>query len=184
MKAHFREKYENSIRPSLLEMFDYKNIFAVPRIDKIVINMGVGEAVKDSKKVENAVRDLTYISGQKPIITRAKKANATFKLRANMAIGCKVTLRSERMYEFIDRLITIALPRVRDFRGLNSKSFDGKGNFAFGIKEQIVFPEIEYDKVDEIRGMDIIVSTTAISDKEGFELLKGFNFPFSNSLKK
>ena len=184
MKAHFREKYENSIRPSLLEMFDYKNIFAVPRIDKIVINMGIGEAVKDSKKVENALRDLTYISGQKPIVTRAKKANATFKLRANMAIGCKVTLRSERMYEFIDRLITIALPRVREFRGLNSKSFDGKGNFAFGIKEQIVFPEIEYDKVDEIRGMDIIVSTTAKSDKEGFELLKGFNFPFSNSLKK
>ncbi len=178
MSPYLREQYNKTVRPSLLEKFDYNNIFAVPKIEKIVINMGVGEAVKDSKKVENAVRDLTAIAGQKPIVTRAKKANATFKLRANMAIGCKVTLRSIRMYEFIDRLITIALPRVRDFRGLSGKSFDGNGNFSFGIKEQIVFPEIEYDKVDEIRGMDIIVVTTAKTDEEAIELLKGFNFPF------
>tara|TARA_B100001121_G_C18192881_1_gene390994 strand:- start:111 stop:542 length:432 start_codon:yes stop_codon:yes gene_type:complete len=143
--------------------------------------MGVGGAVRDSKKIEHAVNDMTAISGQKPIVTRAKKANAAFKLREGMAIGCKVTLRSDRMYEFLDRLITIALPRVRDFRGLNAKSFDGGGNFALGIKEQIVFPEIEYDKVDEVRGMDVIVVTSAKSDDEARELLRGFQFPFANA---
>ncbi len=143
--------------------------------------MGVGSAVRDSKKIEHAVSDMTAISGQKPVVTRAKKANAAFKLREGMAIGCKVTLRAERMYEFLDRLITVALPRVRDFRGLNGKSFDGGGNYALGIKEQIVFPEIEYDKVDEVRGMDIIVVTSAKSDDEARELLRGFEFPFANA---
>ena len=143
--------------------------------------MGVGNAVRDSKKVEHAVNDMTAISGQKPVVTRAKKANAAFKLREGMAIGCKVTLRADRMYEFLDRLITIALPRVRDFRGLNAKSFDGGGNYALGIKEQIVFPEIEYDKVDEVRGMDVIVVTSAKSDDEARELLRGFQFPFANA---
>ncbi|MGB1613660.1 MAG: 50S ribosomal protein L5, partial [Candidatus Puniceispirillaceae bacterium] len=143
--------------------------------------MGVGNAVRDSKKIEYAVNDMTAISGQKPVVTRAKKANAAFKLREGMAIGCKVTLRADRMYEFLDRLITIALPRVRDFRGLNAKSFDGGGNYALGIKEQIVFPEIEYDKVDEVRGMDVIVVTSAKSDDEARELLRGFQFPFANA---
>ena len=143
--------------------------------------MGVGSAVRDSKKIEHAVNDMTAISGQKPIVTRAKKANAAFKLREGMAIGCKVTLRADRMYEFLDRLITIALPRVRDFRGLNARSFDGGGNYALGIKEQIVFPEIEYDKVDEVRGMDVIVVTSAKSDDEARDLLRGFQFPFTNA---
>ena len=156
-------------------------MFEVPRLEKVVINMGVGSAVRDSKKIEHAVSDMTAISGQKPVVTRAKKANAAFKLREGMAIGCKVTLRSDRMYEFLDRLVTIALPRVRDFRGLNGKSFDGSGNYALGIKEQIVFPEIEYDKVDEVRGMDIIVVTSAKSDNEARELLRGFQFPFANA---
>jgi large subunit ribosomal protein L5 len=143
--------------------------------------MGVGSAVRDSKKIEHAVRDMTAISGQKPVVTRAKKANATFKLREDMAIGCKVTLRADRMYEFLDRLVNVALPRVRDFRGLNGKSFDGGGNYAMGIKEQIVFPEIDYDKVDEVRGMDIIVVTSAKTDDEARELLRGFQFPFVNA---
>jgi large subunit ribosomal protein L5 len=156
-------------------------MFEVPRLEKVVINMGVGNAVRDSKKIEYAVNDMTAISGQKPVVTRAKKANAAFKLREGMAIGCKVTLRADRMYEFLDRLITIALPRVRDFRGLNAKSFDGGGNYALGIKEQIVFPEIEYDKVDEVRGMDVIVVTSAKSDDEARELLRGFQFPFANA---
>ena len=169
------------VRPALIEKFGYGNIFEVPRLKKVVINMGVGNAVRDSKKIEHAVNDMTAISGQKPVVTRAKKANAAFKLREGMAIGCKVTLRADRMYEFLDRLITIALPRVRDFRGLNAKSFDGGGNYALGIKEQIVFPEIEYDKVDEVRGMDVIVVTSAKSDDEARELLRGFQFPFANA---
>jgi large subunit ribosomal protein L5 len=161
-----------------VEKFGYKNVMQVPKLEKVVINMGVGEAVRDSKKIENATRELAAITGQKPVVTRAKKANAAFKLREGMAIGCKVTLRREQMYEFLDRLVNIALPRVRDFRGLNGKSFDGRGNYAMGIKEQIVFPEIDYDQVDEVRGMDIIVVTSAHSDDEARELLTGFEFPF------
>jgi large subunit ribosomal protein L5 len=163
-----------------MESFGYKNALEVPKLEKIVINMGVGEAVKDSKKIEHATSELTAISGQKPVVTIARRSVATFKLRDGMPIGCKVTLRRERMYEFLDRLVTIALPRVRDFRGLNPKSFDGRGNYALGIKEQIVFPEIEYDKIDSIRGMDIIVVTTANSDDEARELLSGFSFPFQS----
>ena len=181
MKTRLEEHYLTAVRPALIEKFGYGNIFEVPRLKKVVINMGVGSAVRDSKKIEHAVSDMTAISGQKPVVTRAKKANAAFKLREGMAIGCKVTLRAERMYEFLDRLITVALPRVRDFRGLNGKSFDGGGNYALGIKEQIVFPEIEYDKVDEVRGMDIIVVTSAKSDDEARELLRGFEFPFANA---
>ena len=181
MKTRLEEHYLTAVRPALIEKFGFGNMFEVPRLEKVVINMGVGSAVRDSKKIEHAVNDMTAISGQKPVVTRAKKANAAFKLREGMAIGCKVTLRSDRMYEFLDRLITIALPRVRDFRGLNGKSFDGGGNYALGIKEQIVFPEIEYDKVDEVRGMDIIVVTSAKSDDEARELLRGFEFPFANA---
>ena len=181
MKTRLEEHYLTAVRPALIEKFGYDNIFEVPRLEKVVINMGVGNAVRDSKKIEHAVNDMTAISGQKPVVTRAKKANAAFKLREGMAIGCKVTLRADRMYEFVDRLITIALPRVRDFRGLNAKSFDGGGNYALGIKEQIVFPEIEYDKVDEVRGMDVIVVTSATSDDEARELLRGFQFPFANA---
>lgn len=181
MKTRLEEHYVTAVRPALVEKFGYKNVLEVPRVEKVIINMGVGSAVRDSKKIEFAVSDMTKISGQKPIVTRAKKANAAFKLREEMAIGCKVTLRNVRMYEFLDRLVTMALPRVRDFRGLNAKSFDGNGNYAMGIKEQIVFPEIEYDKVDEVRGMDIIVVTTAKSDDEARELLRGFQFPFANA---
>ena len=152
----------------------------VPKVDKIVLNMGVGEASQDKKKIESALNEMTLISGQKPIVTRARKSIASFKLRDGMVVGCKVTLRGDKMFEFLDRLINIALPRVRDFRGISKKSFDGHGNFALGIKEQIVFPEINYDKVDKIRGMDIIICTTAKTDEEGFQLLKGFNMPFSN----
>ena len=178
MKTRLEEHYLTAVRPALMEKFGYKNNLEVPKIEKIVINMGVGEAVRDSKKIEMATRDLAAITGQKPIVTRAKRANAAFKLRAGMAIGCKVTLRRERMYEFLDRLVTVALPRVRDFRGLNGKSFDGRGNYAMGIKEQIVFPEIDYDQVDEVRGMDIIVVTSARTDDEARELLANFEFPF------
>jgi large subunit ribosomal protein L5 len=181
MKTRLEEHYVTAVRPALVEKFGYKNVLEIPRVEKVIINMGVGSAVRDSKKIEFAVSDMTKISGQKPIVTRAKKANAAFKLREDMAIGCKVTLRNVRMYEFLDRLVTMALPRVRDFRGLNAKSFDGNGNYAMGIKEQIVFPEIEYDKVDEVRGMDIIVVTTAKSDDEARELLRGFQFPFANA---
>ena len=181
MKTRLQDHYETAVRPALVEKFGYSNVLEVPRVEKVIINMGVGSAVRDSKKIEFAVSDMTKISGQKPIVTRAKKANAAFKLREEMAIGCKVTLRNVRMYEFLDRLVTMALPRVRDFRGLNAKSFDGNGNYAMGIKEQIVFPEIEYDKVDEVRGMDIIVVTTAKSDDEARELLRGFQFPFANA---
>ena len=178
MKTRLEEHYLTAVRPALMEKFGYKNTLEVPKIEKIVINMGVGEAVRDSKKIEMATRDLAAITGQKPVVTRAKRANAAFKLRAGMAIGCKVTLRRERMYEFLDRLVTVALPRVRDFRGLNGKSFDGRGNYAMGVKEQIVFPEIDYDQVDEVRGMDIIVVTSANTDDEARELLANFQFPF------
>ena len=170
--------YNETIRKALLEEFKYENEMQVPRIDKIVLNMGVGEATADSKKPSVAAADLAMIAGQKPVVTHARKSIATFKVRENMPIGAKVTLRKERMYEFLDRLVNIALPRVRDFRGLNPKSFDGRGNYAMGIKEHIVFPEINYDKVDQIWGMDIIVCTTAKTDDEARALLKAFNFPF------
>ncbi|MEM1046197.1 MAG: 50S ribosomal protein L5 [Pseudomonadota bacterium] len=170
--------YDAVVRGKLLEAFNYSNPMQVPAIEKVVLNMGVGEAVGDSKKVQAAANDMTLISGQKPVITRARKSIAGFKVREGMPLGVKVTLRKARMFEFIDRLVTIALPRVRDFRGLNPNSFDGRGNFAMGIKEHIVFPEIEYDKVDQIWGMDIIVCTNAKSDDEARALLKEFNFPF------
>ena len=178
MKTRLEEHYLTAVRPALMEHFGFNNMMEVPRIEKVVVNMGVGSAVRDSKKIESAVGDMTAITGQKPVVTRAKKANASFKLRAGMAIGCKVTLRGDRMYEFLDRLVNVALPRVRDFRGLNGNSFDGNGNYSMGLKEQIVFPEIEYDKVDEMRGMDIIVVTSAKNDDEGRELLRNFQFPF------
>ncbi|WPZ34428.1 50S ribosomal protein L5 [Thalassobaculum sp. OXR-137] len=178
--ARLYEEYTKSIRPDLQSAFGYSNVHEVPAIDKIVLNMGVGEAVSDSKKIQAALDEMTRIAGQKPVVTRAKKSIAGFKLREGMPIGVKVTLRRERMYEFLDRLVNIALPRVRDFRGLNPKSFDGRGNYSMGIKEQIVFPEIDYDKVDNIRGMDIIVVTTAKTDDEARELLKRFQFPFVN----
>jgi large subunit ribosomal protein L5 len=174
LKKHFEEV----VRPALTEQFGYKNALEVPTIDKIVLNMGVGEAVNDTKKVTAAAGDLALIAGQKPVVTRARKAISTFKVRENMPIGAKVTLRRTRMYEFLDRLITVALPRVRDFRGLNPKSFDGRGNYALGIKEHIVFPEIDYDKAESILGLDVIVCTTAKTDEEARALLKAFNFPF------
>ena len=180
MKTRLEEHYHKNIHPSMVEKFNYKNKFEVPKLTKVVINIGVGEAVKDSKKIDTAIKEITAISGQKPVITRAKKAIATFKLREGMPIGVKVTLRKSHMYEFIDRLINVALPRVRDFRGLNGKSFDGNGNYSLGLKEQIVFPEIDYDNIDTIRGMDICVVTSAKSDEEGKELLKNFDFPFIN----
>ena len=178
MKTRLEDYYLTAVRPALMEKFGYSNDLAVPKIEKVVVNMGVGEAVRDSKKIEHATRDLAAITGQKPVVTRAKNANAAFKLRAGMPIGCKVTLRRAQMYEFLDRLVNVALPRVRDFRGLNGKSFDGRGNYAMGIREQIVFPEIDYDQVDEVRGMDIIVVTSAQTDNEARELLAGFEFPF------
>jgi len=177
--TRLNEIYTKSIRPELLQQNSYKNILEVPKLQKIVINMGLGEAVQDSKKVASAVADLAKITGQKPIITKASKSVAGFKLREGMPIGCKVTLRRDRMYEFLDRLITIALPRVRDFRGLNPSSFDGCGNYAMGLKEQIVFPEIDYDQIDTIRGMDIIFVTSAKTDDEARELLRKFDFPFT-----
>jgi large subunit ribosomal protein L5 len=173
-----RKLYEEVVREQLTKQFGYKNAMEVPTIEKIVLNMGVGEAVNDTKKVTSAAGDLGLISGQKPVVTRARKAISTFKVRENMPIGAKVTLRKTRMYEFLDRLINIALPRVRDFRGLNPKSFDGRGNYALGIKEHIVFPEIDYDKAESILGMDVIVCTTAKTDEEARALLKAFNFPF------
>jgi large subunit ribosomal protein L5 len=176
--ARLRREFDEKIVPAMIEKFGYKNRMEVPRLDKIVINMGVGEATQDKKKVETAAGELELIAGQKPVITKAKKSIAQFKLREGMPIGCKVTLRRDRMYEFLDRLVTIALPRVRDFRGLNPKSFDGRGNYALGLKEQIVFPEINYDEIDKVRGMDVIVTTTAKTDEEARELLRLFNFPF------
>jgi len=173
-----RKDYDDRIAKAMTEKFGYKNALEVPKLEKIVINMGVGEATQDKKKVEAAAAEMEKISGQKPVITKAKTSIAQFKLREGMPIGCKVTLRRERMYEFLDRLVTIALPRVRDFRGLNPKSFDGRGNYAMGLKEQIVFPEISYDKIEKVRGMDIIVTTTAKTDDEARELLRLFGFPF------
>ncbi|HEY0326650.1 MAG TPA: 50S ribosomal protein L5 [Allosphingosinicella sp.] len=173
-----RKDYDERVAPAMMEKFGYKNRMEIPRIEKIVLNMGVGEASQDKKHVTTAASEMELIAGQKPVITKAKKSIAQFKLREGMPIGVKVTLRRERMYEFLDRLVTIALPRVRDFRGLNAKSFDGRGNYAMGLKEQIIFPEISYDKVDKVRGMDIIVTTTAKTDEEARELLRLFNFPF------
>lgn len=174
-----RTQYDDVIRAAMIKDFDYKNPMEVPKLDKIVLNMGIGEAVNDSKKVKLAAADLELIAGQKPLITYARKSIAGFKVREEMPLGAKVTLRKTRMYDFIDRLVTIALPRIRDFRGLNAKSFDGRGNFAMGIKEHIVFPEINYEQVDQMWGMDIIVCTTAKTDDEARALLKAFNFPFS-----
>ena len=176
--SRFREKYETEIREAMTKKFGYKNVMEIPKLDKIVINMGVGEARENAKVLDSAVKDLTEIAGQKPVITKAKKSVANFKLREGMPIGCKVTLRGERMYEFADRLISLALPRVRDFRGVSADSFDGRGNYALGIKEQIIFPEIEYDKVDKVRGMDVIFVTTAKTDEEARELLRLFGMPF------
>jgi len=170
--------YTEKLRQSMTEQFGYANPMQVPRLEKIVINMGVGGAVADRKRLTNALDEMTLIAGQKPVSTKAKKSIATFKLRDGMAIGCKVTLRKERMFEFLDRLVNVALPRVRDFRGLNDKSFDGQGNYAMGLKEQIVFPEIDYDKVNDIRGMDIVICTTANNNEEAKALLDGFNMPF------
>jgi large subunit ribosomal protein L5 len=178
--TRLKELYETTVRPALMQEFGYKNLMQVPRLEKIVVNMGVGEAVQDSKKTDAAATDLTAITGQHPVITRAKRSIATFKLRKDMPIGCKVTLRGQRMFEFLDRLITVALPRVRDFRGIPGKSFDGRGNFALGLKEQIVFPEIDYDRVDAVRGMNVVVVTTARTDAEARALLKGFDMPFAN----
>ena len=177
--SRLREQYENEIVDAMIKKFGYKNVMQVPKIDKIVINMGVVEAKENAKILESAMKDLEIISGQKPVIAKAKKSVANFKIREGMPIGCKVTLRSERMYEFLDRLVNLALPRVRDFRGVNPNSFDGRGNYSMGIKEQLIFPEIEYDKVDKIRGMDIIVVTTAQTDEEGRELLAQFGMPFA-----
>jgi large subunit ribosomal protein L5 len=177
-QPRLRKHYDEVVRKAMTEKFGYKNPMEVPTLDKIVLNMGVGEATADSKKPSVAAADLAMIAGQKAVVTRARNAIATFKIRENMPIGAKVTLRKTRMYEFLDRLVTIALPRVRDFRGLNPKSFDGRGNFAMGVKEHIIFPEINYDKVDQVWGMDIIVCTTAKTDEEARELLRLFNFPF------
>lgn len=175
--ARLQEYYRSDVVKQLMERFNYSSIMAVPKITKITLNMGVGEAVNDKKIIDHAVSDLTKISGQKPVTTLARKAVAGFKIRAGWPIGCKVTLRGERMYEFLDRLITIAIPRIRDFRGLNPRSFDGKGNYSLGIKEQIIFPEIEYDKVDALRGLDVTITTSAKNDEETRALLSAFNFP-------
>ena len=181
MPTRLQEHYTAVVKGQLQERFGYQNPFEVPRLEKIVINMGVGEAVADSKKVQGAVSDLTRISGQKPVVTRAKKSIATFKLREGMPIGCKVTLRRDRMYEFLDRLVNIALPRVRDFRGLSGKSFDGRGNYALGLREQIIFPEIDYDAIDQVRGLDVAITTTARTDEEGFALLLELGMPFQEA---
>jgi large subunit ribosomal protein L5 len=175
-----QQLYETSVRPSLMKEFGYTSLMQVPRLEKIVVNMGVGEAVQDAKKVEAAAGELTVITGQKPVITQARRSIATFKLRQGMPIGCKVTLRRHRMYEFLDRLINVALPRVRDFRGIPSTSFDGRGNFALGLREQIVFPEVDYDRVDAVRGMNVVVATTAKADAEAKALLAAFAVPFIN----
>ena len=180
MAARLKEHYDKVVQPALMKEFGYANTLAAPRLEKIVINMGVGEAVQDTKKVDAAAKELTAIAGQRPVITRAKKSIATYKVRENMPLGCKVTLRKDRMYEFLDRLVNIALPRVRDFRGVSGKSFDGRSNFALGLKEQLVFPEVDYDQVSDVRGMDIIIVTTAKTDQEAKALLKGFEMPFMN----
>ena len=177
-KPRMRQMYDDTIIKAMTEKFGYKNVMEVPRLDKIVLNMGVGEATQDKKKVDQAAGEMELIAGQKPVVTKAKKSIAQFKLREGMPIGVKVTLRRERMYEFLDRLVTIAMPRIRDFRGVNPKSFDGRGNYAMGLKEQLVFPEISYDRIDKVRGMDVIVTTTAKTDDEARELLRLFGFPF------
>ena len=177
--SRLREQYENEIKDAMIKKFGYKNAMEIPKLDKIVVNMGVGEAKENAKVLEAAVKDMEAITGQKAVVCKAKKSVANFKLREGMAIGCKTTLRGEKMYEFADRLINLALPRVRDFRGVNPNAFDGRGNYALGIKEQIIFPEIEYDKVDKVRGMDIIFVTTAKTDEEARELLAQFNMPFA-----
>ena len=177
--SRLKEQYDNEIKDAMIKKFGYKNVMEVPKLDKIVVNMGVGEAKENAKILEAAVKDMEAITGQKAVTTKAKNAIANFKIRENMPIGCKVTLRGEKMYEFADRLINLALPRVRDFRGVNPNAFDGRGNYALGIKEQIIFPEIEYDKVDKVRGMDIIIVTTAKTDEEARELLTMFNMPFA-----
>jgi large subunit ribosomal protein L5 len=179
-----KKLYDETVAKAMVEKFGYKNHMEVPKIEKIVLNMGVGEATQDKKKVTQAAEEMELIAGQKPVITKAKKSIAQFKLREGMPIGAKVTLRRERMYEFLDRLVTVAMPRIRDFRGLNPKSFDGRGNYAFGIKEQIIFPEISYDRVDKVRGMDIIVTTSAKTDEEARELLRLFGFPFPLEAEK
>lgn len=176
--ARLKDRYLNEIAPALQQKFAYTNVMQIPKVDKIVINMGVGEAVQNSKAIDSAVGDLMKITGQKPIVTRAKKSIAAFKLREGMPIGCKVTLRGQRMYEFMDRLLNVALPRVRDFRGVSAKAFDGRGNYTLGIKEQLIFPEMEYDKIDKLRGMDVVFVTTAKSDEEARELLRGFGMPY------
>ncbi|MDA3931777.1 MAG: 50S ribosomal protein L5 [Tenericutes bacterium] len=173
-----QEKYRKEITPSLMEKFNYSSIMETPKISKIVINIGAGDAVQNPKVLDNAVSELTQITGQKPIVTRAKKSIATYKLREGMPIGCKVTLRGQRMYDFFDKLVSLALPRVRDFRGINPKGFDGRGNYTLGVKEQLIFPEIDYDKVGKIRGMDIVIVTSANTDQEAFELLSQFGMPF------
>lgn len=179
MSSRLKETYQNEIVDALMKKFEYKNVMQVPKLEKVVINMGVGEAKENAKLLDAAVSDLETITGQKAVVTKAKKSVANFKIREGMPIGCKVTLRGDKMYEFVDRLINLALPRVRDFRGVNPNSFDGRGNYALGIKEQLIFPEIEYDKIDKIRGMDIIFVTTAKTDEEARELLAQFNMPFA-----
>ena len=177
--SRLKEQYQNEIIDAMIKKFGYKNIMEVPKLDKVVINMGVGEAKENAKVLESAIADMEKIAGQKAVVTRAKNSVANFKIREGMPIGCKVTLRGEKMYEFVDRLINLALPRVRDFRGVNPNAFDGRGNYALGIKEQLIFPEIEYDKIDKVRGMDVIFVTTAKSDEEARELLTQFNMPFA-----
>ena len=178
--ARLSQVYKEKVVPKLLKEFSYKNVMQVPRIKKITLNMGVGEAVADKKQIDNAVRDMTAIAGQKPVVTKSRKSIAGFKIRDGWPIGCKVTLRGEHMWEFLDRLIAISIPRIRDFRGMNGKSFDGRGNYSMGVREQIMFPEIDYDKVDAIRGLDITITTSAETDEEGKALLRAFNFPFRN----
>jgi large subunit ribosomal protein L5 len=172
------DQYVNDLRPALMEKFGYRNVMQVPRIEKVTINMGVGETVSDRKIMDNALSDLAMISGQKPVIRNARKSEAGFKIRTGYPVGCKVTLRRQRMYEFLERLLSMAIPRMRDFRGLNPRSFDGRGNYAMGISEQIIFPEIDYDKIDQTRGMDVAITTSARTDEEGLELLRAFKFPF------
>ena len=176
--AKLHDKYQETVSPELVKKFGFTSVMQVPRIEKITLNMGVGEAVADKKVMEHALRDMTAIAGQKPVVTVARKSVAGFKIREGYPIGCKVTLRGERMWEFLERLVDIAIPRIRDFRGLSAKSFDGRGNYAMGVREQIIFPEIQYDKIDKIRGMDIVITTSAKNDEEGRALLEGFNFPF------
>ena len=178
--SRLQEYYQSTVRPQLLQQFGYQNVMQVPRIAKVTLNMGVGEAVADRKVMDHAVNDMTLIAGQKPIVTKARKSVAGFKIREDWPIGCKVTLRRARMYEFLDRLINIAIPRVRDFRGLSARSFDGRGNYSMGVREQIIFPEIDYDQIDTLRGLDITITTTAKTNEEGRALLAAFNFPFRN----